>query len=168
MTKENLDKEPEDLTVSETVDLATESDLTNVDAVEPEVKEEAPVIAKAAPEVVKGIPQKIDIQAVRESLPEPAGPAVVGFGEHDDVLLSALVFKQNNHTRSLSVYHLQRRLGELGYSEASRDRSGSYGDLTSVAVAKFQRDNDLEISGHVNKETAEAIFAGDPNVQLVD
>ena len=144
---------------------------TTPEAIEEVVSETIPTpvtVHTPAPEVVRGIPQKVDIEAVRESLPEPAGPAVVGFGEHDDVLLSALVFKENNHTRSLSVYHLQRRLGELGYSEGTRDRSGSYGDMTSVAVAKFQRDNNLEISGHVNKDTAEAIFADDPNVQLVD
>jgi hypothetical protein len=168
MTEENLNKESEESTVLEPIDSVVEPDLTNVDAIEPETKKEAPVVAKATPEIVKGIPQKIDIQAVRESLPEPAGPAVVGFGEHDEVLLSALVFKQNNHTKSLSVYHLQRRLGELGYTEGTRDRSGSYGDMTSVAVAKFQRDHNLEISGHINRETAEAIFDGDPNIQLVD
>jgi hypothetical protein len=143
---------------------AVESNLTDVDP----ISKPAVDPIKPPPEIIKGIPKKVDIEAVRQALPEPAGPSVVGNGEHDDVHISSLVFKTNNQSRSLSVYHLQRRLKELGYHEADRDRSGSYGDLTAVAVAKFQRDKSFEINGLVNRETAEAIFDGDPNVKLVD
>jgi hypothetical protein len=166
MTDNDLTLTPEEPIVPEPIE--TIEPIEPIEEVAPTVTIKPPVVPTPAPEVIKGIPQKVDIQAVREALPEPAGPAVVGFGEHDDVFISALVYKENNHTKSLSVYHLQRRLGELGYSEGTRDRSGAYGDMTSVAVAKFQRDNGLAISGHINKETAEAIFAGDPNVKLVD
>jgi hypothetical protein len=168
MDNQDLPPTPEELSIPEAVEDVVDSNLTNVDDSTLEVLPTPPVAPKITPEVIRGIPRKVDIEAVREAMPEPAGPAVVGFGERDDVLISALVFKQNNQTKSLSVYHLQRRLGELGYSEGTRDRPGSYGDLTSVAVAKFQRDHGLTISGHMDRITAEAIFDGDPNVQLVD
>lgn len=175
---ENLNPDSEKI---ETVDLVEDKKVSELETVEVEdtldkdkvvsvedVVESKPVVTKPASEIVKGIPRKVDIDVVRDSLPEPAGPAVVGFGERDDVVLSSLVYVPNNRTKSLSVYHLQRRLNELGYPEGFRDRTGSYGDLTSVAVAKFQRDKGLTVTGRVNKETAEAIFDGDPNVQIVD
>lgn len=168
MNDNELTPTPEESSTPEAVESVLDTNTTDVDDSTIEALPTPPVVSKLPSEVVKGIPQKVDIQAVREAMPEPAGPAVVGFGERDDVLISALVLKQSNHTKSLSVYHLQRRLGELGYSEGTRDRPGSYGDLTSVAVAKFQRDHNLAISGHMTRETAEAIFDGDPNVQLVD
>jgi hypothetical protein len=168
MDNQDLTPTPEELNTPEAVEDVVDSNLTNVNDSTLEATPVPPITPKLASEVIRGIPQKVDIEAVREAMPEPAGPAVVGFGERDDVLISALVFKQNNQTKSLSVYHLQRRLGELGYSEGTRDRPGSYGDLTSVAVAKFQRDRGLTISGHMDRITAEAIFDGDPNVQLVD
>jgi peptidoglycan hydrolase-like protein with peptidoglycan-binding domain len=99
--------------------------------------------------------------------PAPRATAVVGGGEQDDVLLSKMVKDNLKGRKSLSVHHLQRRLTELGYGEAGADIDGRYGQLTEVAVAKFQKDRDLDETGAVDAETLKAIFEGDPNCRVV-
>lgn len=151
-----------------------EPDLTDVDepVVEAEPEPEAelqPVIGSVMPEMPKKkivIPMPVDIKAVYDALPEPAGPAVVGLGEVDDVYLTSCVFKNEKSRKSLTVHHLQRRLVELGYSLAGRDKDGYYGDLTKVAVAEFQTKQGLESTGVVDGPTMEAVFKGDPNVKV--
>lgn len=96
----------------------------------------------------------------------PGATAVVGNADTDEVFLSKLEYRAYAR-KSLSVHHLQRRLNDLGYTEAYADRDGWYGDLTHDAVARFQIDHNLQASGLVDAETAQAIFDGDPNVTLV-
>lgn len=69
--------------------------------------------------------------------------------------------------KSLTVHHLQRRLTELGYGEASSDKDGWYGDLTMEAVKAFQGDNRLEATGVMDADTLRRIFKGDPNVKVI-
>lgn len=101
-----------------------------------------------------------------QTAPEPAGPAVVGNGERDEVKLSAIVFKNELARKSLSVHHLQRRLVELGYADAHKDRDGYFGDNTRRAVARFQEQNDMQPDGHVSLPLLELVFRGDPNVDV--
>lgn len=112
-------------------------------------------------------PIPVDLNAYRESLPKPAGDAVVGLGFTDEVKLSAIVYKNHNARRSLSVHHLQRRLLELGFKEAALDRDGWFGDSTQRAIRDFQRSKGLtETNNSINMETLTAVFAGDPNVTV--
>ena len=113
------------------------------------------------------VPVAVDIDAVKDSLPEPAGPAVVGNGEVDEVRLSACVYKNVNSQKSLTVYHLQRRLVELGFVEADLDKQGYYGGPTKVAVRNFQASNKLEATGIMDAVTFKAVFKGDPNVKVI-
>jgi peptidoglycan hydrolase-like protein with peptidoglycan-binding domain len=85
----------------------------------------------------------------------------------DDVLLSAIVFKNIYARKSLSVHHMQRRLAELGYDVVSLDKDGFYGDRTKEALSSFQADNHLPGDGHVDVATLTKLFDGDPNVRLV-
>ena len=105
--------------------------------------------------------------AMAMTRPEPAGPAVVSDNEVDDVLLSACVYKNLYARKSLTVHHLQRRLNELGYTEAYADRDGYYGDLTKSAVAQFQKDTGIEGDGMIDAPTFLAVFKGDPNVKPI-
>ena len=113
------------------------------------------------------VPVAVDIDAVKDSLPEPAGPAVVGNGEVDEVRLSACVYKNVNAQKSLTVYHLQRRLVELGFVEADLDKQGYYGGPTKLAVRNFQASNKLEATGIMDAVTFKAVFKGDPNVKVI-
>jgi len=152
---------------------AVESDLPEFDesaVVEPEPEPEPePVLGAVTPpkpqkKVV--IPVAVDIDAVYAALPEPAGPAVVGLGEVDDVFLSACIYKNEKARKSLTVHHLQRRLVELGYDVAGLDKDGYYGDLTKAAVASFQDQAGIDPTGDMDAKTIKAVFKGDPNVKV--
>lgn len=114
------------------------------------------------------VPIPVTVEEIYSSLPEPAGPAVVGLGEVDDVSLSSCVYKNVYARKSLTVHHLQRRLVELGYTDANRDRDGYYGDLTRFAIAKFQAANGIDGDGMIDADTFSLIFKGDPNVRVTD
>ena len=97
----------------------------------------------------------------------PHATAVVGNDATDPVSLAACVYKNPYARKSLTVHHLQRRLNELGYTDANADLDGWYGDLTKNAVAKFQESNGMDASGLMDMVTLEKIFSGDPNVHVV-
>lgn len=92
---------------------------------------------------------------------------VVGLGDKDEVVLGQCVYKNMYTRKSLTVHHLQRRLAELGYGEASADLDGWYGDLTKESVRQYQGDNKLEATGVMDADTFKRIFKGDPNVMVV-
>lgn len=95
-------------------------------------------------------------------------PGVVVSGKSlDDVLLKQCIYKNKFSRKSLSVHHLQRRLGELGFRDAMSDVDGWYGDLTRHAVQEFQRANKLDVTLDMNQETLVSIFKGDPHVILI-
>jgi peptidoglycan hydrolase-like protein with peptidoglycan-binding domain len=126
-------------------------------------------------------PVVVEEEVAEESAPEPeptpapkpkapaaqAATHVVGSGDYDEVFLKQCVYKNMYARKSLTVHHLQRRLGELGYGDATADRDGWYGDLTMESVKAFQGDNKLEATGMMDAKTFERIFAGDPNVKVV-
>lgn len=136
---------------------------------------ETPVVVE---EVVEEVVVVEESTAAPEPTPEPepkpkaSKPAaeathVVGNGDYDQVFLKQCVYKNMYARKSLTVHHLQRRLGELGYGDATADRDGWYGDLTMESVKAFQGDNKLEATGMMDAKTFERIFAGDPNVKVV-
>jgi hypothetical protein len=151
---------------------------TPVDAIEalgvvatPDEAFEAVVEAEEAPAAPRflvlskgAMPVPAEMAATR---PAPAGPAVVSDNEQDDVLLSSCVYKNEYARKSLTVHHLQRRLNELGYTEAFVDRDGYYGDPTKIAVARFQKDTGIEGDGMIDAPTFLAVFKGDPNVKPI-
>ncbi|MEC5323473.1 efflux RND transporter periplasmic adaptor subunit [Aurantimonas sp. A3-2-R12] len=58
-----------------------------------------------------------------------------------------------------SIQLLQRRLRSLGYEPGPID--GLLGDATREAIKKFQRDNDLDVTGEITATLANALFATD-------
>jgi hypothetical protein len=140
----------------------TTKDVEVVEVLE-EVKPEPKVEKKKIAD-----PVAVDIEAVRESLPKPAGDAVVGNGVVDTVKLSAIVYKNLYAKKSLSVHHLQRRLGELGYAEALSDKDGWFGDRTKLALARFQSSKKVGADGVPDLATLKKLFAGDPNVEVAE
>ena len=153
----------------EPVEPEVEEVVVEAEAVEPEVVEPVavePVKPKPLP-IKVSVPVPVDIDTVKEALPEPAGPAVVGNGEVDEVFLSSCVYRNIHSQKSLTVYHLQRRLSELGFSEADLDKQGFYGGPTKLAVRNFQASKNFDATGVIDAVTFSAIFDGDPNVRVV-
>jgi hypothetical protein len=153
---------------------APDPTLVPADTPAPEVKHRAPR-KKAAPEAEPNsvspelAPAAVDSPPVTlPTIPAPSTVAteVVGNGDTDLVKLSAMKFKNIYARKSLSVHHLQRRLNDLGYSEAYADKDGYYGDLTFEGVARYQRDNGLDVTGYMDPATMKAVFTGDPNVTI--
>lgn len=132
----------------------TEDPVIVVEAIEPEPEPEpAPAPAPKAKAKVR----EEDTEATH----------VVGLGDKDEVVLAQCVYKNIYARKSLTVHHLQRRLAELGYGDASADLDGWYGDLTKESVRQYQGDNNLEATGVMNADTLKRIFKGDPNVMVV-
>lgn len=171
---DELELTPEVEVIPEPV--AVEPEPIAVEAVEPEPTPEPEPVVEIVPEpVVVATPKKkgttpiqVNIDDIRAELPEPAGAFVVGNGVVDNVSLSKIVYKNEVARKSLSVHHLQRRLNELGFVDAYKDRDGYFGLPTRNAIAKFQEANKLHPSGTVDKELLELLFKGDPNVKVVD
>jgi hypothetical protein len=130
---------------------------------------EVPVVVVEEAVAEESAPEPEPEPAPKPKAPKPAAEAthVVGDGDFDQVFLKQCVYKNMYARKSLTVHHLQRRLGELGYGDATADRDGWYGDLTMESVKAFQGDNKLEANGIMDATTFERIFAGDPNVKVV-
>jgi hypothetical protein len=130
---------------------------------------EEPVVVVEEEEAEESAPEPEPEPAPKPKAHKPAAEAthVVGDGDYDQVFLKQCVYKNVYARKSLTVHHLQRRLGELGYGDATADRDGWYGDLTMESVKAFQGDNKLEANGIMDATTFERIFAGDPNVMVV-
>jgi peptidoglycan hydrolase-like protein with peptidoglycan-binding domain len=91
----------------------------------------------------------------------------VNLSETAEVRLSAIVFKNPISKRSVSVYHLQRRLAELGYALVLKDKEGWFGDSTKREVMLFQEIRGMTSTGIVDEETLLAIFDGDDKVKVI-
>ena len=143
-------------------------------SVSPEVAEKLDKALKSVEEgnvvprerVGGGRPRK-PAPSLQEHLGLPTEPyAVVGDGDVDDVDFTKIIFKNKYAKKSLSVYHLQRRLRELGYTEVDGDQQGYYGDRTLEAVHRFQKANGWDTES-LTREQLEKLFDSDPNVRLV-
>ena len=120
---------------------------------EAEVVEEVVVEPVAPKQTAKGVP--------------PTVYAVTGEGETDEVHLSKIVYMNRQQRRVLSVFHVQRRLGEWGFDNALAEKPGWYGDVTKDCVANFQKHVGLQETGIVDAETITRLFEGDTNVTVV-
>lgn len=123
-------------------------------SVGPDTKEPKPTRAKSA--------------GAKPAAASIAPYAVVGAGPTDTILYSVAHPPTPTGPRKvLTVHHLQRRLGELGYPEAFADIDGRYGDLTKRAVADWQEAQGAERTGLLTRDQFKAVFEGDPNVTVV-
>lgn len=89
--------------------------------------------------------------------------ATVSGSAVDPILYSrAVPTPKNGPRKSLTVYHLQRRLYELGHTEAWSETI--YGKLTRSSVSKWQESAGYEPTGVLTRGQFTELFSGDPNV----
>lgn len=153
--------------------VAVEPEPTPEIVAEPEAEAVVEEAEPVAPPKRGIVPNPVNIEQVIAKLEEeavkPAGPFVISANaEVDTVKVSAIKFKNLHARRSISVYHTQRRLKELGYAEAGADREGFYAEGTLAAMRKFQAENKLDGEGMPDLKTLEKLFKGDPNVKVED
>lgn len=130
---------------------------------EPVVEEKPKPVAKSKYRE----PKSVTMDDILSSVPEPAGPAVVSNNAVDDVVLASVVYKNVKARKSLTVHHLQRRLVELGYEQAGKDKDGWYGENTLSAIVSYQKDNKVGENGKLDADTFLGIFKNDPNVNPI-
>src|SRR5690625_2868849 len=75
----------------------------------------------------------------------------------NEILLEAEQLAYEEHGETVRL--LQKKLNKMSYYEHEIDRE--FGLLTEYAVKKFQRENDLYVSGHADLETITAIVTID-------
>lgn len=68
--------------------------------------------------------------------------------------------------KSLTIYHVQRRIAELGFTEGLADPGGRNGELTQYAVKQWQKSVKAQETGILTRKQFEAIFENDPSVSL--
>jgi len=162
MDQENLDTDNIPAVVDEAP--AAVIDIPAAPAPEPvEVEEPKPVVVEEPKPKPEPVPEVKPVQVVAK----PAAKHVVGKGDADDVYLAKCVYKNIYERKSLTIHHLQRRLEELGYKDVIGDKDGWLGDLTKIAIEKFQKDKGLDATGNVDADTFRKIFEGDSNVNVV-
>ena len=155
MDQENLDIDNTPAVIDETP-AAPAPEPVMVEEPKPEpvviVEEPKPVIPEVKPAPVAA---------------KPVEKHVIGEGDADDVYLAKCVYKNIYERKSLTIHHLQRRLEELGYNDVVGDKDGWLGELTMIAIEKFQQDKGLASTGTVDADTFRKIFEGDSNVNVV-
>ena len=155
MDQENLDIENTPAVIDE-IPAAPAPEPVMVEEPKPEpvviVEEPKPVVPEVKPAPVAA---------------RPVEKHVIGKGDTDDVYLAKCVYKNIYERKSLTIHHLQRRLEELGYKDAAGDKDGWLGELTKIAIEKFQKDKGLAATGNVDADTFRKIFEGDPNVNVI-
>lgn len=150
-------------------------DIDNIPAVEeiPAAPAPEPIVVEEPKPVVVEEPKP---EPIPEPVPEvkpvpvaakPVEKHVIGKGDADDVYLSKCIYKNIYERKSLTIHHLQRRLEELGYKDVVGDKDGWLGELTKIAIEKFQKDKGLSATGTVDADTFKKIFEGDSNVNIV-
>ena len=97
----------------------------------------------------------------------PVGDAVVSGNSTDEVHLSRCIYKNIHSRKSLTIHHLQRRLNNLGFTDAYADEDGWYGDLTQLSVKQFQTAKGFEATGVMDAQTFQEIFKDDVNVSII-
>jgi hypothetical protein len=126
------------------------------------------VVEEPKPEpVVVEEPKPEPVPAKPAPVVKPAEKHVIGKGPADDVYLSKCIYKNIYERKSLTIHHLQRRLEELGYNDVVGDKDGWLGELTKIAIEKFQKDKGLAATGNIDADTFNKIFEGDSNVNVI-
>ncbi len=162
MSEENI--QPTELEVDAAAPAPVEVEPTPVEVV-PEPEPVVVVVPEPTPELQPAVAVEV-IEQPKVNKPKASSRHVVSLGEKDSVFLSSCVYKNKFARKSLTIHHLQRRLVELGYNEAYADRDGWLGDLTKLAITKFQVDKGLNSTGNVDADTFTKLFEGDNNVEI--
>ena len=137
------------------------ADQTETDGAKPRRKASKNSTSVAA---TKEPTQDAEPAASAEPAVVPSAPnAAVSGAAVDPILYSrAVPTPKNGPRKSLTVYHIARRLYEHGHVEAWSETI--YGPLTRNSVAAWQTSRAEEPTGVLTRAQFLALFEGDPNV----
>lgn len=95
---------------------------------------------------------------------EEVAPSVVGAVV--EVFADKIIFHNKKAKKSMSVWQVQRRLNDLGYTAVRKEKAGYYGDITQAVVDAYRAENKLG-AGQIDEKFLKALFAGDKSVKLI-
>ena len=120
----------------------------------------------SAPEPETKEPRQESVAPAAKAEPAAATPtpyaAVSGKGADPIAYSAAVPADRNGPRRSLTVYHVQRRLYELGYRDGYSETP--YGKLTRHSVSQWQNSRGEEPTGVLTRAQFTDLFDGDYNV----
>lgn len=112
-------------------------------------------------------------KSIKRRAPKPS--AAVSGGKTDPVVYSKLT---PGTRKSLTVYHVQRKLSEAGYkteADVQRQRengdfenhlAGRYGPMTTAAIEQWQAARKEPVNGILTPAQFEDLFEGDSSVEV--
>lgn len=166
---ENKTPDTEEISVSPELEAKLKKADEDYKAGRVTTRERRPRKTSTADDTLKEPTQDAEPAASAEPAVVPSAPnAAVSGAAVDPIRYSAAVpTPKNGPRKSMTVYHIARRLYEHGHTEAWSE--SIYGNLTRSSVAAWQTDRGDEPTGILTRAQFLALFKGDPNVDpLVD
>lgn len=87
-------------------------------------------------------------------------------GEVVEVFEDKIIYLNKRAKRSMSVWQVQRRLFDLGYTAVKKAKPGYYEEITQAVIDAYRAENKLGTGG-VDAKFLKALFAGDKSVKLI-
>lgn len=98
--------------------------------------------------------------------PEPKSTVVPSAPDAVEVFADKIIYKNKMAKKSMSVWQVQRRLFDLGYTAVKEAKPGYYEEITQFTVDAYRAENKLG-TGQIDTKFLKAIFADDKTVKLV-
>ena len=83
-----------------------------------------------------------------------------------EVFANKIIYKNKMAKKSMSVWQVQRRLFDLGYTAVKKAKPGYYEELTQSVVDAYRVENKLG-TGQIDEKFLKAIFKDDKSVKLI-
>lgn len=83
-----------------------------------------------------------------------------------EVFADKIIYKNKMAKKSMSVWQVQRRLFDLGYTAVKKAKPGYYEEITQSVVDAYRTENNLG-EGQIDEKFLKALFKGDSLVKLI-
>lgn len=83
-----------------------------------------------------------------------------------EVFADKIIYKNKMAKKSMSVWQVQRRLFDLGYTAVKKAKPGYYEEITQAVVDAYRAENKLG-TGEIDEKFLKAIFKEDKSVKLI-
>lgn len=83
-----------------------------------------------------------------------------------EVFANKIIYKNKMAKKSMSVWQVQRRMFDLGYTAVKKAKPGYYEDITQSVVDAYRVENKLG-TGQIDEKFLKAIFKDDKSVKLI-
>lgn len=106
------------------------------------------------------------IPAVEEVVLPVASAVEVAPSEVVEVFEDKIIYLNTKAKKSMSVWQVQRRLSDLGYTQVRKAKPGYYEEITLKAVEDYRADKNLG-DGQIDAKFLKSLFKDDKAVKLI-